>query len=87
MANGLGRVPVQPEVAAGNGEVGSDGHFLFGPRPEQGAVIANSQPHAAASRLCRTAAYLAEEGQFAPPTAAQGIGSLRSHFLRIGQKS
>jgi hypothetical protein len=48
MADGFRRMPVKAEVAASDGEVGCNGHFLARPKPEQGAVVADTQPQIAA---------------------------------------
>ena len=79
MTDRFGRVPVEAEVAASDGEVGSDGQLLAGPKPEQGAVVADTQPQAAASGLRRPAANLGKQGQFSLLACAQRIGPFRWH--------
>jgi len=91
MANGFGRVPVEAEVAAGDGEVGGDGEFFAGTGTEQGAVVADAEAQEARGGLCRAAADLAEQGQFPELAYVQRDGLPRSHLLprshsmRIGQ--
>jgi hypothetical protein len=86
MADGFGRVPVEAEVAAGDGEVGGDGQFFAGTRTEQGAVVADAEAEDGAEGLGCAAADLAEQSQFAAMAVAwQGIGPLQWHSLRIGQ--
>ena len=63
MANRLGRMTIQEEMAAGDGEVGSDGQFLSGTRTKQRAVVADAE--ADAGGLHGPAANLAEKGQLA----------------------
>ena len=43
MAYGFGGVPVEAEVAAGDGEVGGDGQLLAGTGTNQGAVVADAE--------------------------------------------
>ena len=85
MADGFGRVPVEAEVTAGDGEVGGDGQFLAGARAEQGAVVADAQAQGAQGSLRRAAANMAEQGQFAWLGITQGMGRPGSHSLSIGQ--
>jgi hypothetical protein len=47
MADGFGLMPVEAEVAAGDGEVGGDGEFFAGTRAEQGAVVADAESQGA----------------------------------------
>jgi hypothetical protein len=42
MANGLGRMPVEAEMAAFDGEVGGYRQLLAGAQAEQGAVVADA---------------------------------------------
>jgi NAD(P)H-hydrate repair Nnr-like enzyme with NAD(P)H-hydrate epimerase domain len=60
------RMPVEPEVAAGNGQIGGDGQFLARTWAEQGAIVADAQPQSAARRLRCAAADLVEQGELAP---------------------
>src|ERR1035441_480448 len=91
MADGFGRVPVEAEVAAGDGKVGGDGEFFAGTRAEQGAVVADAEAQDAGGGMGCAAADLAEQGQFPALAVAQGAGLPGSHFLpgshsmRIGQ--
>jgi len=43
MADGFGRVPVEAEVPAGDGEIGGDGELFIGSRTKQGAVVADAE--------------------------------------------
>ncbi len=43
MTNGFRRMPIEPEVAAGDGEVGGDGQLLAWAEAEQGAVVADAE--------------------------------------------
>jgi len=45
VADGFGGVPVKLKVTAGDGEVGCDGQLFAGPDAEEGAVVADAQPH------------------------------------------
>ena len=63
MADGLGRVPIEAEVAAGDGEVGGDGEFLAGTRAEQGAVVADAEAEARLAGVASAGANLAQEGR------------------------
>jgi hypothetical protein len=65
MADGLGRVPVEAEMAAGDGEVGGDGQFFTAPWTEKGAVIADAEPKRCAGRLAGSGADVADQVQFA----------------------
>ena len=67
MADGFGRVPVEAEVAAGDGEVGGDGQLFATARTEQGAVVADAEVDRAERGLSRAASDLAEQGLFALP--------------------
>jgi hypothetical protein len=46
MAYGFRRMPIETKVAAGNGEIGGDGHLLAGAQVEQGAVVADAESEA-----------------------------------------
>jgi hypothetical protein len=85
MADGFRLMPVEAEVAAGDGEVSGDGQFLATARAEQGAVVADAKTEGAQGGLRRTAADLAKQGQFTRLGFADGLGWLGWHFLRIGQ--
>ena len=65
MADGFGRMPVEAEVAAGDGEVGGDGQLFAGTRTEQGAVVADAQTEGGSGGLARTPADPAQQSQFA----------------------
>jgi hypothetical protein len=65
MADGLGRMPVEAKVAAGDGEVGGDGQFFAGTRTDQGAVVADAQAENCSGGPARTAANQAQQSQFA----------------------
>ena len=56
MADGFRRVPIEAEVAAGDGEIGGDGQFLAGAQAEQGAVVADAQPQRGIRRSGRAGA-------------------------------
>jgi uncharacterized protein len=86
VADGFGRMPVEAEVAAGDGEIGGDGQFLARAQAEQGAVVADAEAQSAAGHLRRATADLAEQGQFTLLGVAQGMGRAGSHLLRIGQR-
>ena len=85
MGDGFRLLPVEAEVAAGDGEVGCDGDFLATARAKQGAVVADAKAQHAQGGLRRTAADVAEQGQFTRLGFADGMGWLGWHFLRIGQ--
>jgi hypothetical protein len=65
MADGFGRMPVEVEVAAGDGEVGGDGQFFAGTWPKQCAVVADAQTEGGALGPARAPADLAQQSQFA----------------------
>ena len=65
MADGLGRVPVEAEVAAGDGEVGGDGQVVAGVGAEEGAVVADAQKQVGVGCLSRAGANPGEQGQLA----------------------
>jgi hypothetical protein len=71
MADGFRRVPVEAEVTAGNRQIRRHGHFLAPARSQQGAVIADAQPKAAARRAGCPFADLDEQGAF----ASSGVNS------------
>jgi hypothetical protein len=81
----LGRVPVEPKVAAGDGEVGGHGQFFAGTGGEQGAIVADAKAEAAARTACCPAAELTEQGKFADSSRASQVFLVQSHVLRIGQ--
>jgi hypothetical protein len=64
MADGFSRVPVESEVAAGNGEVGGDGQFFAGPQTEQRAVVTDAQAEDTSGLHGRPLANLTEQGEF-----------------------
>jgi hypothetical protein len=78
-------VPVEAEVAAGDGEVGGDGQFFATAWAEQSAVVADSEAQGAQRGLRRTIADVAEQGLFTWFAFDNGTGRPGSHFLRIGQ--
>jgi hypothetical protein len=43
MADGFGRVPIEAEVAAGDGEVGGDGQLFAGSGTKDGAIVADAE--------------------------------------------
>src|SRR5271166_3071982 len=85
MAYRLGRVPVEAEMTAFDGEVRGDGQLLAGAGAEQSAVVADAQTKDARGCLGRSVTDEAQQGQFALLVAGLEIGSPGSHFLRIGQ--
>jgi len=85
MADGLGGVPVEAEVAAGDGKVGGDGDFFSGTRAEEGAVVADAEADGAGG-ADGAGADLGDEGQFTAGIAGgtRGRRWLEAHGLRIG---
>ena len=65
MADGLGRVPIEAEVAAVDGEIGSDGQLFAGAKAEQGAVVTNAQPQREVRRFERAGANPGQQRQLA----------------------
>lgn len=53
MANRLGRMPIAAEVHALDGEVGGHADFVTGARPQDSAIVADTQAQRARARLCR----------------------------------
>jgi hypothetical protein len=45
MADGLGRMTVELEMTACDGEIGGDGELLAWAKAEQSAVVADTQSH------------------------------------------
>jgi hypothetical protein len=64
MADGFGWVPIEAEVAAGDGEVGGDGQFLAWTQADEGAVVANAQAQTATGDVWRSGANLGEKSSF-----------------------
>lgn len=64
MADGAGRVPVAAEVAAFEGEVGSDKEFVAGRRCEDGAVVADAEAQMAMA-ASSGGADARDQGEFA----------------------
>jgi hypothetical protein len=89
VADGFRLVPVEPKVAAGDGEVGGDGQFLAPARGHQGAVVANSQAKAAnlaaAGGMGSPLSNFCEQGEFASSAHGSEMGLLQAHLTRIGQ--
>ena len=84
MADGLGRVPVEAEVAAGDGEVGGDGQLLAGSKVEQGAVVADAQAQRGTRRSGRAGANPGEQRQLARFAGTRRFHAIRPHLLSIG---
>jgi hypothetical protein len=74
MADGFRLVPFQAEVLAFNRQIRRYRQLLAAARSQQGAIVAYSQPDAAALPTAgsagRTLANLAEQGKFASSAAA-----------------
>ena len=85
VANRLRRVPVQPEVAAGNRQIRGNRQLFAAPRSNQGAVVADAQAQTARCRPRRSAANLAQQGKFTPLGGVSKFRKLVCHTLRIGQ--
>ena len=83
MAEGLGRVPVEAEMAAGNRKVGSDGEFFAGIATQQGAVVADAEAQLGRER---PSGARADEPDQVKLARLREPGSLRRawHGLRIG---
>ena len=58
-------MPVEAEMAAGDGEVGGDGQFFTVPGTKHGAIVAYAEPEGCAGRLAGTGLNLADQVQFA----------------------
>jgi len=65
MADGFGRVQVELEVAARDGEVGGDGEFFAGAEAKQSAVVADAKAQIWGGLHCRPLADAREKGQLA----------------------
>ena len=65
VANRFGRMPVELEVAAGDGEVGGDGEFLARPWTDESTVVAYAQADFPGCGAGRPVANLGHESQFA----------------------
>jgi hypothetical protein len=67
VADGLCRVRVEAEVAAGDRKIGGDGEFFAGAGTKDGAVVANSETQLGSLGLGGAEANLVEEAQLAHP--------------------
>jgi hypothetical protein len=72
-------VPVEAEVATGDGEVGGDGQFFAGTGGKEGAVVADAEAEAAQRGAGGAAANLLKESEFALAGGGSGIGFLAAH--------
>jgi hypothetical protein len=85
MADRFRRMPVEAEVAPGDGQVGGHSQFFATARSQQGAVVADTQAETAPRTAHRSLANLAEQGQFATVGGCSKLGRFYRHFMRIGQ--
>ena len=64
------RVPVEAEVAAGDGEVGGDGQFFAWTRAKQGAIVADAEARERRGKACTVPMCRSRACQFAGMAAA-----------------
>ena len=88
MADGLGRVPIETEVAAGDGEIGRNREFFIGSGAEQSAVVSNAEAQLGGGRLGGAEANLLDQVQLGG-TSGTWSGRIRLlsrawHGVRIG---
>jgi hypothetical protein len=83
VADGLCRVPVEAEVAAGDREVGGYGELFAGGGTKDGAVVADAETQLRSGGLGGAEANPVEEGQLAEVGRVRFFGRAR-HPMRIG---
>ncbi len=85
MADGFGRVPVEVEVAAGDGEIGGDGQLFAGSGTKEGAVIADAELQLWTLGVGCANANSTEQGQLTETTGtgAAGRGADGTRRLRL----
>lgn len=65
MADSVGRLPLQAEMASNNREVSGNGQLFAGTKAEKGAIVADAELESAGSRLSRTCTNPGEQVQLA----------------------
>jgi len=85
MADGLGSLPIEAKMAAGDGKIGGHGKLFAGADAEQRAVVADAETQCAAGELSCPRADLLQDCYFAR-LGGMGLLGTGLHDLRIGYR-